>query len=94
MSNETSVKLPEINNQVLMIADKDSMVQLFNALVIEINETITLKKLASADAHYDTIAGRNEWENIRNKKAGYLPYRRACLALGKLIALKDHSLSG
>jgi hypothetical protein len=89
MNIETSVKIPETDNQVLMIADKEGMVQLFNARLIEVAESVTLGKLAGVDDFYDTRAGRIEWENIRNKKAGYLPYRRACLALGKLINDKE-----
>lgn len=86
MNVDTSVKIPESDKQVLMVADKDGMVQLFNARMIEVDQSVTLKKLAVVDEFYDTRAGAIEWENIRNKKAGFLPYRRACLALGKMIA--------
>lgn len=89
MSYETTVKIPDKDNQVFLIEEKTAMMQLFNARLIELGESVTLSKLAGVDEYYDGRAGRIEWENIRNKKAGYLPYRRACLALGKLIALKE-----
>lgn len=86
MLDNTTVNIPETDNQVLMIEDKEEMVQLFNARMIEVDQSVTLKKLAMLDEFYDSRAGAIEWENIRNKKAGFLPYRRACLALGKMIS--------
>lgn len=86
---QTIVNIPEIDNQVLIIVDKEGMMGLFNARLIEFGESVTLKKLAAVDEFYDTRSGAIEWENIRNKKAGFLPLRRACLALGKLINDKE-----
>lgn len=93
--NNNSVKIPDLEAMQEMVLQAESKQELFDLIVDwmeQLGGNVTLSQMAAADPHYTKIASKEEWRNVRNNKAGYLPMRRAALVLAQLV--NDNSLSG
>lgn len=82
----TNVIIPDFETRVYSADSKQEIIEIIDSAILALGGKVTLKMLGKVDSFYTTYAGQIAWENIRTKKAGFLPHRRAALALGKLIA--------
>lgn len=87
--NSNTVKIPDFETMEEMVKNEETKQGLFD-LVMDwmgvLGGNVTLSQLATVDDHYTKLAAKEEWRNVRNNKAGYLPMRRAALALAKLAS--------
>lgn len=88
MSN-TSVKIPDLETMLEKIKQAEFKNDLFQYIMIWMNMyfdgTVTLSQLSTVNEYYKLAAAKEEWRNVRNNKAGYVPMRRAATAIAHLI---------
>lgn len=85
--NANTVIIPDLEklrSEVFLMEEKQEIFSIISDLQDSLGGNVTLSQLATIDDYYTTLASKEEWRNVRNNKAGYLPMRRAALALIKL----------
>ena len=80
----TKERLAELQNQVFSAENKVEIRGMFEELY-NIAKPVKVSELAIHDSHFNTTIGNADWKNIQQNKAGYIPIRRAALAIIKHI---------
>lgn len=86
--NVDTVKIPDLESMVEAVRLQETKQGMFDIVQdwLELaGGQVTLSQLATVDDYYTTLPSQSEWRNVRNNKAGFLPMRKAALALAKLI---------
>jgi hypothetical protein len=89
--NNNTVKLPDFEAMEEMVKNEDNKQGIFSLIeewIELLGGNVTLSQLATVDTYYTTLPSKEEWRNVRNNRAGYVPMRRAAIALAKLVATK------
>ncbi len=88
MSN-TSVKLPDLETMLEEIKQTEQKQDLFEMIINWLDTyfdgNVTLSQLATVNEHYRWLPAKEEWRNVKNNKASYIPMRRAAIAIANLI---------